>query len=231
MAAADKSRICRSIRRAGRFLSLAGILILFQAVRAGIHWAGWRILQPGAFYSAWDGILSLSMILPALIFYGALKPSRGALGLGWSSVGRMERMALSLAGGLLLALLVSSFFLDRSLILSNMTGVLLTPVLEELLFRGWTWNRLGEMLPARGKSLACFILTTGLFAIWQLGYTDVIALQGWRAAAGAPPLSFILLIKVLVGGAVGLAAGFARWRSGKVYWAIIIHGLWTMFTR
>ena len=48
-----------------------------------------------------------------------------------------------------------------------------------------------------------------------------------------PSASFLetVFFKIVVGGAVGLLAGLAHWRSGSVLGAIFIHGLWNLSAR
>ncbi len=231
MTDANKKRLRQWLPAIKIVFQIIGGLLLIQGMRAALNWVGWRIIKPDAGNPWWDIIIIFSVVLPGALFWLLLRPPKTALGLEWRSISRAGRISLFIGGGLLLGLLLSSFLLDTSLIATNLQAVLVVPVFEELLFRGWSWSRLERVMPGRLGGFLCFIITTGLFALWHLGYADVVFLRGVQGSVSSPPLQFILVMKVLVGGAVGVMTGFARWRTGKVYWPILLHGLWNIFGR
>ena len=51
---------------------------------------------------------------------------------------------------------------------------IVTPVFEELLFRGYIWNQLSGILRSKW---ATYLTTTILFALWHLAYIDSIAFR------------------------------------------------------
>lgn len=53
----------------------------------------------------------------------------------------------------------------------NLVSALLFTVFKKLLFRDWIWSRLESLLQANHAGFITCLVTTALFAIWQLGYT------------------------------------------------------------
>lgn len=117
------------------------------------------------------------------------------------------------------ALLASSPFLGGrqgaiAWVLPLAVGVI-TPIYEELLFRGYVWQRVEGMFRSRWATCAATAL---LFALWHLGYADSLAL---RAQA---PLSIALMRKALVGLGFGAALGALRAFAGNCYATALAHG-------
>jgi membrane protease YdiL (CAAX protease family) len=85
-------------------------------------------------------------------------------------------------------------------------------------------------LSGKSAGLWTWLLTTALFGLWHVGYVDhllrVLPLHSETASLGV-----VLIWKVIIGGAVGFLAGWVRWRSGQVYGALLVHGLWNLFGR
>ncbi|NPV75513.1 MAG: CPBP family intramembrane metalloprotease [Anaerolineae bacterium] len=212
-------------------LLVVGVLILAQGIRKLLFWLGWRLAQPGPDGWAWEALSILSFLLTGTILWLVLRPAGRDLGLDWGTMQRIGRASVLAGGALLLALLISSALLDSSLLLANLHSVLVVPLFEEAIFRGWGWSRLERSLSGRLAGFLTYLVVTGLFALWHLGYGDVVYLRGLGSQTADPPLRVILFYKVLAGGAVGLLAGFARWRTGKLYWPFLLHGFWNMFGR
>lgn len=59
-------------------------------------------------------------------------------------------------------------------VISLIYSVIITPVFEELIFRGYTWNLIENKY---GGRLAAYIITTMLFAAWHLGSLDIVAFR------------------------------------------------------
>lgn len=84
--------------------------------------------------------------------------------------------------------------------------VLLAPVTEEILFRGWLWESLSERFSVETSWLA----TSAAF-----GALHVVLLQ-------PPPSSIPVMLAAYT--AMGMLFGFARWAAG-VLMAISVHGI------
>lgn len=209
-----------------------GLLLLAQGMRAAIYRLGWQLFPPGQYDRSSDAISVAAFLLVGVVLYLFLRPDSAGLGLDWQGMKRSGKGCVIVGGALLLGLVLSSVLLDPSLLMANFHAALVVPIFEELLFRGWGWGKLEKAVPpTRFSGLAVYILVTALFAAWHLGYADVIIPRAFPYQPAAPSLKTILFFKVLVGGAVGALSGFARWCTGRVYWSVLLHGLWNIFGR
>lgn len=97
------------------------------------------------------------------------------------------------------------------------SGALLTPLFEELLFRGWVWRAL-----ERYGEKAAYLGSAALFGLWHLGYVPSIL---WRTALlGRPAAPLEAAVwKVLAGTAFGLIFGAARYKSGRICPSLLLH--------
>ncbi len=209
-------------------LLFACLLLLLQAGRAGVTWALWALLRPGA-----DVALAHAINIAAFLLVGAAallwrRPSARDLGLSWRDLSRRAHIAYLAGGAILLTLFATSlaFGLDAEAMILNVESVLIVPVLEELLFRGYGWGKLQKV----SGGWATWLATTALFGLWHLGYADTVA-RMMALHGDALSLLPVMLWKVGIGLAVGALAGLARWRTGKVYAAIGVHALWNIFGR
>lgn len=122
-------------------------------------------------------------------------------------------------------LVLSSLVFDRSPqgVYMLLYACILTPVFEEILFRGILWGYLKEDGKREWLVLAAVTL---LFGLWHIGYIDSIA---WRVQEGG--LLFAMGMKVLIGFVLGTFTGLTRLKSGTVYYGILIHSVWNVFAR
>ena len=96
---------------------------------------------------------------------------------------------------------------------------LVTPVFEEMLFRGMVWQQLES---AMGKTN--WMVNAALFGLWHLGYIDTIL---WRTSMFFPDANIpqIMFWKVMTGLVIGLILGFLRHKSKNAYPSILLHCL------
>ena len=99
---------------------------------------------------------------------------------------------------------------------------MVTPVFEELLFRGCIWNQLSGIL---GSEWATYLTTTILFALWHLAYIDSIA---FRVEDG---LLTMMVWKVVTGLCFGIVLGAVRMKTKNCCAAILLHGAMNLFGR
>ena len=112
-------------------------------------------------------------------------------------------------------------------ILPLLYSVVVTPIFEELIFRGYVWNSLKET----GKSeFLTYLISTGLFALWHLGYIDVIWLKMSLHEDGGDLLN-IMIMKTAVGLFFGIVIGFVRYKTKNTYAAMLMHGVMNVFGR
>lgn len=97
-------------------------------------------------------------------------------------------------------------------------GAVVTVVFEEVLFRGWVWQKLASL----GKDPVPWLGSSLLFGLWHLGYADTVL---WRSSLFFPQadLGEILFWKVVTGLVLGLVFGLVRRRCGSVYGSALVH--------
>lgn len=102
-------------------------------------------------------------------------------------------------------------------------STVITPVIEELIFRGYVWNKLEEKLD---KKYSVYIITTLLFAVWHIGYIDSIL---YKVDINSVP--FVMLMKVVTGLCFGIVLGAVRYKTRNSYSTILLHSLMNLFGR
>ena len=96
-------------------------------------------------------------------------------------------------------------------------GSIVTPVFEELIFRGYIWNRFNAVF---SKEIFVFIWNVILFTIWHIGYMIPHVLSGnitavvWKLAAGL---------------GYGTVLGFVRLKTKNCYATMLLHGVLNLF--
>ena len=102
-------------------------------------------------------------------------------------------------------------------ILLALYGSVVTPVYEELVFRGYLWNRLNSALK---KEIFTYLWSILLFGVWHLGYmlphfiTGNYVAVAWKFAAGI---------------GYGAVLGFIRLKTKTCYSTILAHGVMNIF--
>lgn len=97
-----------------------------------------------------------------------------------------------------------------------------TPVFEEIIFRGYLWNKLNALFKKEGTT---YIAVTLLFAIWHLGYIEGIA---FRSPDG---LAVTMIWKMAIGFCFGIVLGAVRLKTKNCYSTILLHGILNIFGR
>jgi len=101
-------------------------------------------------------------------------------------------------------------------------GSIVTPVYEELVFRGLVWNRLGSVFT---KPWVVYAWSVVLFGVWHLGYWDSLA---YRVEIGLMP---IMAWKAITGVLYGIVLGALRLRTKNCYSTMLLHGVLNLFGR
>ena len=101
-------------------------------------------------------------------------------------------------------------------------GSIVTPVYEELVFRGLVWNRLATVFT---KPWIVYVWTVVLFGVWHLGYWDSVA---YRVEIGLMP---VMAWKALTGVLYGVVLGAVRLKTKNCYSTMLLHGVLNLFGR
>ena len=99
---------------------------------------------------------------------------------------------------------------------------IVTPVFEELIFRGYIWNELNQIFTSEWKT---YIITTILFALWHLGYISSIAFRV------EDDLLNVMIWKVITGLCFGIVLGAVRLKTRNCYSTMLLHGVMNIFGR
>lgn len=156
------------------------------------------------------GIVSLLLLLAA-------RKQEGNLSLWPRHFSKGDWLGTGLAG----LLLVSTPFITgaRSTydILFLLYGAVITPLFEELIFRGYLWKWFAQS----GEKQAYF-MTTVLFGLWHIGYVDTVI---WRTSLlySDVNLTQIMFWKVITGLVIGIILGAVRYKGKNVYRSFLLH--------
>ena len=121
---------------------------------------------------------------------------------------------------ILLVATPSNYFDGFQAIILLFYGSVITPIFEELIFRGYIWNKLNTEIK---KEWETYLITTILFGLWHLGSYENIA---FRVETG---LAKIMLMKVIVGLVYGVVLGALRLKTKNSYSTILLHGVMNIF--
>lgn len=202
-------------------LKVAVILIVVQAARAALTMACTGVLGvQGTVMQPVTGLLAMAAVGSVLF---ALARIRGIpLSLLPRFTNSKDRIlyiiATVIVGGFILAvpLLARDFSLNT--LLSLLYTAIVTPIFEEVLFRGYAWNRLK---PHFKVELTVCMVTAAMYAIWNLGYIDfALTFSNGATAAG---IIMLLVSNAMLGLIMGLIMGIARILSKNCYPSILLH--------
>jgi membrane protease YdiL (CAAX protease family) len=119
------------------------------------------------------------------------------------------------------ALFLSTPFVTQSATLYDILfliyGAAVTPIYEELIFRGVVW----EAVRVKNDK-AAYLVSSLLFAVWHLGYVDTII---WRTSLFFPDADIfkIMLMKAVTGLVFGLVLGALRYKTRNAYSTMLLH--------
>jgi hypothetical protein len=208
-------------------LKIIVVLVIIQVIRAVIFGGLWAAVRPGTNIVLFQLLNGLTYIILGILLLLYFKPSLENLGLKWDDIRLRTRILYVLGLTLLVIMVVSPYTFEwelNVLILGLLFGII-TPVFEELLFRGYIWDKISEsrgMVNTNGLTL---ITVTLLFMVWHLGYIDVLMLH--PLATGS--LTMNMISKMGIGLVLGLIVGYLRLKTRKTYASILFHGFWNVF--
>lgn len=203
------------------------LLCIIQVSRGLLVCFTWRFIFKASALRDTAEIISFLIIGSALFFI--LKPSRESLALNFPKTKRAHILYLvSSAAAVLFA--AESFVFEGfsyASVTKSVLSVIIIPVFEELLFRGFIWGFLKKYLKSE---LAVLIAVTVFFALWHLGYVDDI-LYRTSAAGHKIDIVNIMFFKVMTVAAIGLVIGFVKMKAKNTYAGILVHIVINVFGR
>jgi len=202
-------------------------LVIIQVVRAVIFGGLWFLVRPGTNIVFFQLLNGLAYIIIGMILVLYFKPSLENLGLKWDDISLRTRILYILGLTFLVILALSPYTFEwelHILILGLLFGII-TPLFEELLFRGYIWGKISKSRGMVNPNGLTLITVTLLFMVWHLGYADVLMLHPLATSS----LTMIMISKMGIGLVLGLIVGYLRLKTGKTYVSILFHGLWNVF--
>jgi len=218
-------KLFNTTRDRNNFLKLVIKIILalaiIQVLRAVIFEFLWVTVQPeGPLILIFRGF---DFIIVGIILFLYFKPSLGDLGLRWDNI-RLRNRIIYVMGVPVLTILILSqsvFEGEFDILIGLLVYAIISPIFEELVFRGYIWSKISESEGMINPDGLTFLTVTLLFSVWQLGYADVLIRYS--------NLGLIMVLKMMGGLVLGLFVGYLRLKTGKTYASIIFHGLWSLF--
>jgi uncharacterized protein len=167
----------------------------------------------------------IESVLSALIlsvFLIIKRPSLLDLGLSLREVKPLVRNLYIVGISIVLLMVVSSFFFMDSLSSTmNLRFGLVSPLFEEVLFRGYVWYRLKK---SRIEDISVIFITGILFGLFHLfGYYEYSYETGFSTETHL--MLNVVVQKVLLNISFGLLLGYIRYKSKKLYPSLLIHSL------
>lgn len=231
MNATTESTTALNLNRPGAWgviARIALIMLCIQAARAALTVPLYAWLRPGPTSPLWNWIDLAAFSIVGLALLAIYRPSAAVLGLEWHGMSRLARGLSTGSCGLALLLILTSVSFSPAILLENIKNALVLPLFEELLFRGWIWNRLENAFKGKYAGAITWLVNAVLFALWHLGYFDVYLLKAFPASRGMDPI-FFMAMKLAVTFVIGLMVGFLRWRSRRAYGSLALHALINLF--
>lgn len=111
----------------------------------------------------------------------------------------------------------SNYIIGISAIITLIYSSIVTPLYEELLFRGYIWNR---MKAAISNEVYVYGRNILLFGVWHIGYMiPQITERNYEA----------VLMKIIAGIGYGAILGFVRSKTKNCYSTFLLHGFLNLF--
>ncbi|MDD3242916.1 MAG: CPBP family intramembrane metalloprotease [Eubacteriales bacterium] len=191
---------CAWIEAVLMILLLQALLLLAKMIGASYTAFGQRMAMMSA----------MTVLSVLIVWYAKLRQTK--LSVFPARFGKLYIISTT-AAVLFLVAAPSNYTGGYPAILSLLYGSVATPIFEELLFRGYLWNRLNAVL---AKEAYTYLWNILLFTVWHLGYMLPQILDGnW----------FAVLTKLAAGLLYGAVLGFVRLKCKNCYLPMLLHGV------
>ena len=208
-------------------LKIVVALALIQLFRAAIFGSLWWVVNPGDNITLFQMINGLDYLVVGIVLLLYFRPSLKDIGLNQDDMILRTRIFYGLALLVLITLIIIpyTFGWELQILVMGLMFGLITPLFEELLFRGYIWGKISQSPGMVHSPTLTLGTVTLLFMVWHLGYLDVLILHP-LASTNIP---WIMVSKMGIGLVLGLIVGYLRLKTGKTYASILFHGLWNVF--
>lgn len=195
------------------------LLIFIQLLRFGIKQCLFVFFKRTYYF---DSIATMfAMIVITVLFVIFSKKQNVSLSIFPNKFGAFY-IGITIVVIVLFVMTPSNFTGSVQAVMLLVYGSIITPIFEELIFRGYIWNKLNMIFSKEWKT---YVITTVLFALWHIGYIDSIAFRVGNSLTNA------MMWKVITGFCFGIILGWVRIKTKNSYSTILLHGVMNMFGR
>ena len=206
-------------RKAKVLLYIIGLLFAFQLSLFGLKRLIFLVVERTNFTDSIATMFAMSILAVLFIVYA--KRQEIALSVFPRDFNKFYIIGTCVAVALLVA--TPSNYMDGFPAIALLFyGSVVTPIFEELIFRGYVWNRLNTLFK---REWVTYVITTVLFGVWHLGGIDSVS---FRIETG---LAKVMMWKVVVGLCYGIVLGAVRLKTKNSYSTILLHGVMNIFGR
>lgn len=201
-------------------LWVAALLVMLQAGRAAtilILTVAFALTVPA------QAILSIAAMLLMLGFVVMLAAAQQVdIPLRPKAKTRRGKLGYAAAGVLMVGIVFGISFIDDGVHLESVMSAiyfgLVIPLYEEILFRGYIWQRLAahKMTPQK-----IGVFTAAAFALWHIGYWDITVFYSDNAG----DVIVYLLTRAAISFVLGLALAWLRAKTKSCYVGLLVHGV------
>ena len=208
--------------RSAQVRVVAGVIIGLAVLQGLLYGAKHLVFLIVARTDFTDQMASMAvMVVLAGLVVGLARLRHWPLSVFPTRFSRWYVVATIVAAGLLIAT-PANYTGGWQAVLTLVYGSIVTPVYEELVFRGLVWNRLATVFT---KPWVVYVWSVVLFGVWHLGYVDSVA---FRVEIGLMP---IMAWKAVTGVAYGAVLGALRLKTKNCYSTMLLHGVLNLFGR
>jgi membrane protease YdiL (CAAX protease family) len=191
------------------------LMAALQLLRIGIERVIYIVYRaPSQFGAKMVTMAAMLILVPLFVVYAHFR--KVPLSVFPEKFGKWYILSTIIAAALLLSAPIN--YIEGLLaILASVYGSIVTPVFEELIFRGYLWNRLEKSFSGRRT---VYLLSALLFMLWHIGYMLPSLASGnfvavaWKLAAGL---------------CYGLVLGALRLKTKNCYSTMLLHGVLNLF--
>ena len=191
------------------------LMIAFQGIAELAEWLISPFFPDTRFNKKMINMLMMIVLTIILICYAKTKKQT----LSFFSKKLSKRYIIATCVTTVLFIIAPSNFVQGfSSVMSIIYGSIVTPVYEELLFRGYVWNRFSKVMSSK---LNIFLWNIALFTIWHLFYIIPDMISGnWDV---------LQLLKLVAGLGYGTILGLIRLKTENCWATILAHGIMNFF--
>lgn len=203
-------------------LSIVFELIIIGFLGVFLLWVSNNFIFHNPSKPAFRIIGTIVQLIVLLLFLFVKSPSVKDIGLSWENINPKYRIYYIIGLALIPVLLISGcFFMPFFAFTMNLRFAIMSPIFEEILFRGYIWNRLKEK---QFDDITIVVTTAIFFGLFHLaGYYEIDYATSFFK--DAPHLANILHQKVLANIGYGFFLGFLRYKSKNLYLPFIVHSI------